>query len=1283
MVAYPRMEFAPETYARHVASMDRTLQRALADTVAWDGGRPPPLDHSWGMPLDKDGWRIYSRTLVQPEGQQYVCTGRLHTTLDALRAALYTERTAHYRAVAAVLYECALLDAAVLNVSLPRTVADPGQFFGVKVLKLQINPVVGDLDRDQHDFVFLEFACTRQDRMGRPVYCVVTEPVSIPDKSKVEANLSVETLSTVKLYRDMGDGNVAVTIKAHIHAAARKQKAAPATMVFWKDMGVYLPRSLTKDLMSVTREAFAFQAVLLTTGTFAMTFSKNNKVCSVCCKGAGLLKRHGHCQHCGEAMCNACTVKLYCVDRPSRKVTDKLMLQEKFCKQCFVEAKTLRQRSHRSGDDCSSVRGNDTVIYLDGPLYCPSDESSRSASVVGSSCSSHDETYSSSVGSMGVGGRKGSVVSTSSAWTSSLKDDAVVRKTGVADIRAPKRAPRRSSAACDSAESSWSSSTKNEMAQRIDEMHASIAHQTHLISSMNQMLVQPRRGYAGAPSSNPYVYQDLPPVQPLQYHELQAESLLPSEYVADAAAKLEMADDRRRYMVSLLPTVLAVLSEPTMLQRLQTAHRAGSSPETTPEACKDRGNALFKTHHFKEAIAAFSEGLRLLTISTTATAELQSILFTNRCASWQALGSWEYAFMDATRAIGSYPPYAKGWFRRAKVLEACIGADPALAAKLCRRVRDDTSPATLARTDLSMAQALVEAPATIDPFAAVTPISLPPPPPVLAQYHEHVVVASSADAGRFLQATRPIAAGTMLLQEAPLAIASLQGPERCAGCLAPCENPVPCDHCTRVQFCGAACAPGHRLECPWALDPPAQLQLRLADQFAEMPPVAANDAACLRSWTRRDVFTLKGLVGAGAFPEPLEVHVAGLLVAIERWAIEPGCVALCVDGEPVGYAHVTRPTVVLAIGVTTAIPPTAVRAWLEAIARRWAEPRLELVATDARVVACMDPTTWQPTGAARFRYAAAKLPALERLQDDVASASPVDLVRRVVGAAALAVLARPSDALALAARLVAVANRVPINQLAITACVTVPGGEIVGVGQARVASGLFPAMAMCNHSCQPNASVQFVGQTLRLVATRAVAQGDEIAISYGPHKSKMATAARRAALQEQYGFRCTCAACEGDDDEDAWAPFLATSRRHQAALAAALDRAESAEELLPLTQAMVAARRQALPPGHAAIAEALDLVARVLATTGDFNAAGDACAEAIAVLERLYEPLDAELGHECFKAAQLYFNAGRWTLAREFSARAAAALALHLPPSDPAREELAAMQRYLASLVTT
>ncbi|KAI0483209.1 hypothetical protein GGR56DRAFT_670995 [Xylariaceae sp. FL0804] len=82
------------------------------------------------------------------------------------------------------------------------------------------------------------------------------------------------------------------------------------------------------------------------------------------------------------------------------------------------------------------------------------------------------------------------------------------------------------------------------------------------------------------------------------------------------------------------------------------------------------------------------------------------------------------------------------------------------------------------------------------------------------------------------------------------------------------------------------------------------------------------------------------------------------------------------------------------------------------------------------------------------------------------------------------------------------------------------------VGQA----GLYmdPALAMVNHSCLPNAFVQFVGRRAVLHAYREIKKDEEVEISYidcNLHRSH-----RREALETRYRFTCRCPRCEDDLD---------------------------------------------------------------------------------------------------------------------------------------------------------
>ncbi|ATY62719.1 SET domain [Cordyceps militaris] len=75
--------------------------------------------------------------------------------------------------------------------------------------------------------------------------------------------------------------------------------------------------------------------------------------------------------------------------------------------------------------------------------------------------------------------------------------------------------------------------------------------------------------------------------------------------------------------------------------------------------------------------------------------------------------------------------------------------------------------------------------------------------------------------------------------------------------------------------------------------------------------------------------------------------------------------------------------------------------------------------------------------------------------------------------------------------------------------------------------GIFlePTLAMANHSCLPNAFVQFVGRTAVLRAEQRIQSGDEIEISYTDYTSSLS---KRQAALAPYHFECHCRRCTQD-----------------------------------------------------------------------------------------------------------------------------------------------------------
>ncbi|KAI1390262.1 uncharacterized protein F4822DRAFT_443188 [Hypoxylon trugodes] len=78
-------------------------------------------------------------------------------------------------------------------------------------------------------------------------------------------------------------------------------------------------------------------------------------------------------------------------------------------------------------------------------------------------------------------------------------------------------------------------------------------------------------------------------------------------------------------------------------------------------------------------------------------------------------------------------------------------------------------------------------------------------------------------------------------------------------------------------------------------------------------------------------------------------------------------------------------------------------------------------------------------------------------------------------------------------------------------------------------SGMYvsPGLSMINHSCMPNAFVQFVGRKAVLHAIREIKAGEEVEISYIDTTLHLA---QRQRGMKQYFFKCTCLRCERDLD---------------------------------------------------------------------------------------------------------------------------------------------------------
>ncbi|KAH9069944.1 hypothetical protein Ae201684P_002318 [Aphanomyces euteiches] len=774
-------------------------------------------------------------------------------------------------------------------------------------------------------------------------------------------------------------------------------------------------------------------------------------------------------------------------------------------------------------------------------------------------------------------------------------------------------------------------------------------------------------------------------------------SCLDPALLDDMGYQLEAATDREFVISKLLVKTFTILSDEDIARQLKGHVGSTNDATTTPTEWKERGNVHFKNQAFDDAIAAFMHGLRALVVNSAETTLLQAILYVQHA-------QWKHAFQDATRAIQALPTYAKAYFRRAKVLEAFTGDQPKAAQAFLQQVLHEDNADTRIAKDMLISQSLVEGTTVDMEGAAVVPS--PAATIIIPEtfHHPHVQVALTTSMGRSLQATHGIAAGTVLLTESPLVMAVVDS-MHCAFCGKVASNPFPCHHCTIDIYCNEDCRrgswrAGHSFECsmPFLQDSVARVYWRLLNRrrflHLDDKPRPTKPGRSIRPWEHKDLSILHALL---RFP-PVRRWLpspSSILDAMKTWKTSRDVLALCSQASalPIGLVLVQAHIDPLRIHIRWfRLPGVEVKledavAWLNELVHTLGSHQqlvfhaMEAVdRTAARQIGFQplrqpDEFIWQPQGDALT------------LQSHMEDMPPKAIVDTIVAVAALAVVDpwrvhlddAPIDSLTW---LFKWACQLPTNVLAITATETTRRDEnaLQQVEQKRIGVGVYPDAAMINHACAPNAFVRFDGAALSIVASQELAHGDHVTISYGPHASKMDVTTRRALLRAQYFFDCRCIACQ---DEDANASNYSSTRFLQDTQAAE----ERIAALLPSklveaeakAQVLLAVRVENLPPTHLLVGRAYDLLAQIAALQEDFDQAVVYCERSIAVVETKYGPLDAELGHELLKLAQLLFNAGRLRDVKAPLARARTALALHLPMGDPTLAEIDELQAILAN----
>ncbi|TRY78056.1 hypothetical protein TCAL_06487 [Tigriopus californicus] len=108
----------------------------------------------------------------------------------------------------------------------------------------------------------------------------------------------------------------------------------------------------------------------------------------------------------------------------------------------------------------------------------------------------------------------------------------------------------------------------------------------------------------------------------------------------------------------------------------------------------------------------------------------------------------------------------------------------------------------------------------------------------------------------------------------------------------------------------------------------------------------------------------------------------------------------------------------------------------------------------------------------------------------------------------------------------------------------------------RIGRGIYPTLALINHSCFPNYRRICINNVTLGIAIRPIKRGDEIADTYCPTFASVDKEARDLAL-EKYRFACNCSACSNN-----WPQFAHLNNNSDAVTKAKQHLSKSEEKLL-------------------------------------------------------------------------------------------------------------------------
>merc|ERR1719334_898910 len=83
-----------------------------------------------------------------------------------------------------------------------------------------------------------------------------------------------------------------------------------------------------------------------------------------------------------------------------------------------------------------------------------------------------------------------------------------------------------------------------------------------------------------------------------------------------------------------------------------------------------------------------------------------------------------------------------------------------------------------------------------------------------------------------------------------------------------------------------------------------------------------------------------------------------------------------------------------------------------------------------------------------------------------------------------------------------------------------------GAKSAFIGAGVYPTLALFNHSCDPSIVRYYVEDWVVVQAIKNIFKGEEICENYGPIFFHSPREDRQMRLEKQYWFKCACVACK-------------------------------------------------------------------------------------------------------------------------------------------------------------